>query len=68
MTVLGPAAGISVLAAVVVFVLGVVAFFPRWLGAVTGDCLGAVNQVVEVAVLAVCSQHDIAGAVLARLA
>ena len=64
MAVLGPAAGISVLAAVVVFVLGAVAFFRRWLG----DCLGAVNQVVEVAVLAVCSQHDIAGAVLARLA
>ncbi len=40
-------------------------FFKRWLGGITGDCLGAVNQLAELAVYVVASHPHVA-AELAR--
>jgi adenosylcobinamide-GDP ribazoletransferase len=42
-------------------------FFKRWLGGITGDCLGAVNQLAELAVYVVASHPRVAAQVLQRL-
>jgi adenosylcobinamide-GDP ribazoletransferase len=42
-------------------------FFKRWLGGITGDCLGAVNQMAELAVYVVASHPNVAAELIRHL-
>ncbi len=55
----GPIIGASVLAGVVLFCLISAHFFRRWIGGVTGDCLGALNQLCELGVYFVAAQPTV---------
>ncbi len=54
--VLGPLVTLCLLATVVAVVWSASRFFAKWLGGITGDCLGAVNQLVELGVLLLAGQ------------
>jgi adenosylcobinamide-GDP ribazoletransferase len=43
------------------------AFFKRWLGGITGDCLGAVNQLAELAVYVVASHPSVSAELIRHL-
>jgi adenosylcobinamide-GDP ribazoletransferase len=43
-------------------------FFKRWLGGITGDCLGAVNQLAELSVYLVASHPSVAAELIRHLA
>lgn len=55
--------GPGVAAGLLIATVGIVAvasrFFARWLGGITGDCLGAVNQLVEAVVYLVAGQPTV---------
>ncbi len=61
----GLVAGATLLAGLVILCVLSSLFFKRWLGGITGDCLGAVNQLAELAVYVVASHPNVA-AELAR--
>jgi adenosylcobinamide-GDP ribazoletransferase len=42
-------------------------FFKRWLGGITGDCLGAVNQLAELSVYLVASHPSVAAELIRHL-
>lgn len=64
---LGPAAAGGLLLGTVAIVAFASIFFRRWLGGITGDCIGSVNQVVEVLVFAVAANPTVADAILRRV-
>lgn len=65
--ILGPVVSLGLLASVLVLCALFARFFARWVGGLTGDCLGFVNQVAEVLTYAVVAQPTVANAVLHRL-
>ncbi len=65
--VFGPLLAAGVLAGVVVVVVLSSRFFARWLGGITGDCLGAVNQVVEVLIFAIAAHPAVSARLVENL-
>lgn len=63
----GPFVSLGLFAGIVALVALASAFFRRWLGGITGDCIGSVNQVVEVIVYAVAANPTVAESILRRL-
>ena len=61
----GVGIGVGLLAGLVILCALSSVFFKRWLGGITGDCLGAVNQLAELSVYVVAAHPDVASA-LAR--
>ena len=64
---MGPLVAVGLLVGVVVLVAGASTFYRSWLGGITGDCIGAVNQVVEVVVFAVAANPTVTEAILRRV-
>lgn len=65
--IVGPLVALGLLISVVALCALSGRFFVRWLGGLTGDCLGTVNQLAEVLTYAVVAQPTVARAVLDRL-
>lgn len=65
--VFGPLAAAAALMGSIAVVMLASRFFARWLGGITGDCLGAVNQVVEVLVYAMAAHPDISARIVEQL-
>ena len=57
--VFGPVAGAVTVASVIALVWLATRFFAGWLGGITGDCLGAINQLVEVGVYLLAGQPTV---------
>lgn len=64
---LGPVTAMGLLVGIVVLVAAASAYFRSWLGGITGDCIGSVNQVAEVIVFGVAANPGVAEEILRRL-
>ena len=65
--VLGPAVASGLLLGTLAVVALGATFFRHWLGGITGDCIGSVNQVIEVLVFAVAANPAVTDAILGRV-
>ena len=64
---LGPALAVALLVGTIAIVALASTFFRHWLGGITGDCIGSVNQVVEVLVFAIAANPTVTDAILRRV-